>query len=164
VRSRPDSFSWSEDEDGPINFWVWAFTQGDVSESSMLERVEAQIAAHPFAPFEYLTKEPRWSEFEQLWSAWRRAWAERAIAEASRRIEEHERDGAHVTEVLREHYKAVAEVGLNSFRVHWVMAPFGRRWLFPPDVLVLGAEGAEQDKDRRRQAVLEAARALRTMT
>jgi hypothetical protein len=61
--------------------------------------------------------------------------------------------------VRRAHYKAVAAVGLPSFRVQWVMAPFGDRWLFPPDVAVLGVETATVEQ--RRQAVLDAAEALR---
>src|SRR6266550_7166323 len=43
-------------------------------------------------------------------------------------------------------------------RVQWVMAPFGERWLLPPDLAVMGVEGGTAES--RRKGVLQAARAL----
>jgi hypothetical protein len=58
----------------------------------------------------------------------------------------------------RAYYKPMAAIGVR-LQVHWVMAPFGHRWLLPPDLDLLGAEGASIED--RRAAVLDAARALR---
>lgn len=42
------------------------------------------------------------------------------------------------------------------------MAPFGERGLLPPDLAVIGVEGATAES--RRQGVLEAARALASLS
>lgn len=46
-----------------------------------------------------------------------------------------------------------------QIRVQWVMASVGERWLFPPDLAILGIEGSTAEG--RRAAILEAAHALR---
>jgi hypothetical protein len=141
VRSRPDSFYWSEDFKPGYNFWVWLRRQGGIDDSELLARLGEAANRYP-------THE-RWAEFALVWEAWRREQIDRSIAES--------RETSPST--LREHYEAVAAVGLRAYRVEWVMAPLGERWLVPPDTAVLGSDGASGEQ--RRQAVIEAARALK---
>jgi len=141
VRSRPDSFYWSEDFKPGYNFWVWLRRQGGIDDSELLSQLRDAANRHP-------THE-RWSEFAPVWDTWRREQIDRTIVDSR----------GTSPSTLRHHYEAVAAVGLRAYRVEWVMAPLGERWLVPPDTAVLGSDGASAEE--RRAAVVEAARALK---
>ena len=81
------------------------------------------------------------------WQAWKRTQVAQHIEEVRAEKPGH----------ARTHYKSMAALGVR-LRVQWVMAPFGERWLLPPDLAVMGVEGATSES--RAEAVLEAARAL----
>jgi len=141
VRSRPDSFYWSEDFKPGYNFWVWLRRQGGIDDSELLSRLRDAANRHP-------THE-RWSEFAPVWDTWNREQIDRTIVESRETS----------PSMLRHHYEAVAAVGLRAYRVEWVMAPLGERWLVAGDTAVLGSDGASAEQ--RRDAVVEAARALK---
>jgi hypothetical protein len=141
VRNRPDSFYWSEDVNPAYNFWVWLRRQGGIDEPELLVRLREAATWHP--------NHERWAEFAPLWDRWQRERIDRTIAESR----------STSPSTLRHHYEAVAAVGLRAYRVQWVMAPMGERWLLRPETAVLGSDGASAEQ--RRNAVLEAARALK---
>jgi hypothetical protein len=150
MQSRPGSFYWSEDLNEAINYWFWLRREGDIDDHRLIDEVGVSIHRERLEAHERVAAEARWLEYLSEFQEWKRA-------QASKQIED-----SRTTPVAsaRAHYQAVAGVGLSPpFRVEWVMAPIGERWLFPPHVAVLGAEDATGDQ--RRRAVLDAAQALR---
>jgi hypothetical protein len=145
----PESFSWSENFDENVNFWFWLRRKGLITDSRLVEEARQSLHRHPVENHERVAKEASWQDYLHEWRTWKR---DQALASV-------ERSRSAPQKARRAHYRAVADVGLPSLRVEWVMAPFGQRWLFPPDVAVLGVESgtAEQLKS----AVVDAARALR---
>lgn len=149
MQHRPGSFSWSEDFDEGLNYWFWPRRAGVIADGALVEEARQVISQDAFATYRRLALESRRQEYLLEWHRWKRDQVV-AASEESR---------ATSARVSRAHYRAMAAVGLPSFRVHWVMAPFGERWLFPSDIAALGVESATAEQ--RRQAVLDAARALR---
>ena len=149
MQSLGGSFNWREDHDGGLNYWFWLRRQGEIDDHRLIDEIGQSISRDRLEAYERVAAEPRWLEYLSDFQDWKQA-------ETSRQTQ-----GWRATPVasLRAHYEAVASVGLSSpFRVEWVMAPFGERWLFPPDVAVIGAEGATAGQCR--DAVLDAAKAL----
>lgn len=141
MRNRPDSFYWSEDVNPAYNFWIWLHRQGGIGDDELILRLREAAARHP-------THE-RWQEFVPVWDAWQREQIDRGIADSR----------TTSPSTLMNHYEAVAAAGLRTYRVQWVMAPIGVRWLLFPDTAVLGADGATAEQ--RRGAVVDAAQALK---
>jgi hypothetical protein len=149
MQSLRGSFSWSEDLNEALNYWFWLRRHGNIDDQRLIDEIGRSIHREQLEAHERVAAEPRWREYLSEFQEWKRA-------QASKQIED-----SRTTPVAsaRAHYQAVAGVGLSPpFRVEWVMAPIGERWLFPPHVAVLGAEGATGDQ--RRRAVLDAAKAL----
>jgi hypothetical protein len=149
MRSEPGSFSWSEDLDESLNYWFWLRRTEDVPDEVVAERVRAWMGKGPWARHQDVETESRWAHYQVAWPNWRRDAIAAQIDES--RIAP--------PSVNRRHYQAVAAIGLRSFQVQWVMAPIGERWLFPPDLAVLGVDGATSEG--RRHAVLDAAKAVK---
>ena len=149
MRSTSGSFSWSERFDELLNYWIWLRGLGDLSDEAV------RTLMQEWAGQEVLNRPPsargasRWPEFLRIWSSWKTALGNAQIDDSGQREQS----------TLRNHYEAVASVRLQAFRVEWVMAPIGERWLFPPDLAVMGVEGSTVEA--RMAAVLDAARALR---
>jgi hypothetical protein len=149
MQSLRSSFNWSEDLNEALNYWFWLRRAGKIDDHRLIDEIGQSIHRERLEAHERVVAEPRWLEYLSEFQEWKRA-------QASKQIED-----SRTTPVAsaRAHYQAVASVGLSRpFRVEWVMAPIGERWLFPPHVAVLGAEGATGDQ--RRRAVLAAAKAL----
>jgi hypothetical protein len=147
MQSLRSSFSWSEDLNEALNYWFWLRRHGNIDDQRLIDEIGRSIHREQLEAHERVAAEPRWREYLSEFQEWKRA-------QASKQIED-----SRTTPVAsaRAHYQAVA--GLSPpFRVEWVMAPIGERWLFPPHVAVLGAEGATGDQ--RRRAVLDAAKAI----
>ena len=123
MQSRPGSFSWSEDLDETLNYWFWLRREGVLTDSALIEEVRESVDRHPFTNYKRIAAEARWQDYLQEWGPWKRDQT-MALTEDSR--------ATPAVRGNRSHYKAMAAVGLSSFRVQWVMAPFGERWLFPP--------------------------------
>ena len=157
MHTRPGSFSWSEDLDESLNFWFWLRRTEGIDDARLLERLNqwadpGSVSAQKRqeASFEHQLKvrdHERWREYSPICQAWKRAQVEQQVEDTH----------AQKPADARTHYKSIAALDVR-LRVQWVMAPFGERWLLPPDIAVLGVEGATAQA--RRQAVLEAARAL----
>lgn len=157
MQTRPGSFSWSEDLDESLNFWFWLRRTEGIDDARLLERLNQWAEQDSFsaqkrdeASFEHHLKvrdHERWREYLPIWQAWKKTQAEKHVEDI------HAQKPGHA----RTHYKSMAALGVR-LRVQWVMAPFGERWLLPPDLAVMGVEGATAQS--RPQAVLEAARAL----
>jgi hypothetical protein len=150
VRQKSAPFTWSEDVDESLNFWFWLRQVGDLDDQGLSSRLRAWAGlSSPFDQHMQVSDHQRWAEYLPIGQAWRA----NAI-------------GNHMTDLrrvqprhMRAHYRALAEVGI-ALRVEWVMAPFGERWLIPPDVVMLGADGAPADE--RRTSLAAAAVALRS--
>jgi hypothetical protein len=149
MRTTPDSFYWSEELDESVNYWFWLRRVEGLPDQIVFERVRESLRVGPLDRHRKVEAENRWPDYLKVWEDWKRTQATAQINE-SRRTD---------TSTQRRHYEAVASVGLKFLQVHWVAAPVGERWLFPPEVAVLGVDGASAED--RRNAVLEAARALR---
>lgn len=157
MQTEPRSFSWSDDFDESLNFWFWLRRTEGIDDATLLERLNEWADQGSFsaqrqqeALFErhvQVRDHERWREYLRIWQPWKRLQVERQIEEIH----------AQKPDYARAHYKAMAALGVR-LRVQWVMAPFGERRLVPPDLAVMGVEGATSDS--RTQAVLEAARAL----
>ena len=157
MHTRPGSFSWSEDLDESLNFWFWLRRTEGIDDARLLERLNqwadpGSVSAQKRqeASFEHQLKvrdHERWREYLPIWQAWKRAQVEQQVEDTH----------AQKPADARTHYKSIAALDVR-LRVQWVMAPFGERWLLLPDIAVMGVEGATAQA--RRQAVLEAARAL----
>lgn len=143
------SFTWSEDFDENINYWFWLRREGLIADHILVDEVRHSINRNPVESHARVTMEAHWNDYLQEWRKWKRDQAMATV------------EDSHATppKVSRAHYKALAAVGLPLLRVEWVMAPLGERWLFPPDIALLGIEGSTAEQ--RRGAVVDAARALR---
>lgn len=143
------SFTWREDLDETLNFWFWLRREGGIGEAELTERITEWAGIHhPYSAHLVVKDHPRFDEYLRNGRAWR-------SAETRRHIDELRDTKARVQ---RAHYRGLEAIGVQ-IRVEWVRAPFGERWLVPPDLAVLGVDGA--DAEARRSAVLDAARALR---
>jgi hypothetical protein len=146
-RSAP--FSWSEDVDECLNFWFWLRRVGDLDDEELEARLRdwagfnSRVERH-----RDVSNQQRWAEYLPIGQAWRAVEAGRQMSDPGLRNPRH----------LRAHYRTLAAIGI-SLRVEWVMAPFGERWLIPPDLVFLGADGAKAEQ--RQTAVVGAAAALR---
>jgi hypothetical protein len=149
MQATPGSFHWSEDLDESVNYWFWLHHVDGLPDEVVVERVREFLQIDPLPRHFKLEREDRWRDYLPVWEDWKRAQVTAQI---------HESRGTDAS-IQRRHYESVASVGLKSFHVQWVAAPVGERWLLPPDVAVLGVDGASAED--RRNAVLEAARALR---
>lgn len=157
MQTEPRSFSWSQDFDESLNFWFWLRRTEGIDDARLLERLNQwaeegalSVQQSQRAAFEHhlqVRNHKRWREYLPIGQAWKRAQVEQHIEE----------NRAQKASQARADYKSMAALGVR-LRVQWVMAPFGERWLLPPDLAVMGVEGATAES--RRKAVLEAARAL----
>ena len=143
------SFYWSEDFDQGLNYWFWLHGLGELDESALIDRVGRLLGMAPIEVHNEQRGETRFPEYLAVWRQWKLDQTGAQINAAR----------ARSPRTLKAHYEAVAAVAPRPFSIQWVMAPFGKRWVFSPDVVVLGADGG--DAELRRRAVLEAARALR---
>ena len=149
MQSRPGSFSWSEDLNESLNYWFWLRRVEGLADELLLPRVLTLLRQPSADRHREVASERRWPDYMDFWPGWKQH-------QVAAQLEQ-----SRVTNprVLKEHYEVVAAVGLTSLEVQWVTAPFGQRWLFPPDAAVLGVERANAADCRA--AVLDAARALR---
>ena len=157
MASGRESFSWSEDFDESLNFWFWLRRTEGIDDARLLERLEQWADQGSFSPhrqqealFEHhvqVRDHERWREYLPTWQVWKRTQVDQHMEEMR----------AQRPRDARTHYKSMAALGVR-FRVQWVMAPFGERWLLPQDLAVIGVEGSTAES--RRQGVLEAARTL----
>jgi hypothetical protein len=148
MQSRPGSFYWSEDLDESLNYWFWLRRVEGLADELLMARVEGLLREAPFDRYREVEGERRRAEYLTFWTNWKRTQVERQI----------EQSRASTPAEQKAHYEAVAAVGLVTYQVQWVVAPFGERWLFPPDAAVLGVEGATASGCLA--AVLDAAQAL----
>ncbi len=157
MQTEPRTFSWSEDFDESLNFWFWLRRTARIDDSKLLERLnqwadQDSVSAEKrqealFEHHVHVRDHERWREYLSTWQAWKRTQVEQHVEAMRTQKPGH----------ARTHYKSMAALGVR-LRVQWVMAPFGERWLLPPDLAVMGVEGATTET--RKQAVLEAAQAL----
>jgi len=156
MQTEPRSFSWSQDFDESLNFWFWLRRTDGIDDARLVERLNqwadrGSFSADPqealFQHHVQVRDQERWREYLPSWLVWKRTQVEQHMEEIR----------AQKPSQARADYKSMAALGVR-LRVQWVMAPFGERWLLPPDLAVMGVEGATAES--RRQAVLEAARAL----
>lgn len=147
MRTRAQAFTWSEDLDETLNFWFWLRRSGGIEESELRSRIQHWAGLDPYAGHLVVADDPRFREYLLVGQPWKLDWMQRTV-EGGRS----ERSRAY-----RTRFKAMKATGV-PIRVQWVMASFGERWLFPPDLAVLGIEGSTAEG--RRAAVLEAAGSL----
>jgi hypothetical protein len=140
-------FTWSEDLDETLNFWFWLRRSGGIEDADLRLRIQHWAGLHPYAGHLAVADHPRFREYLPVGQDWTRSWSQRTV-EGTRS----EKPRAH-----RARFRAMKAIGVR-IRVQWVMASFGERWLFPPDLVLLGVEGSTAEG--RRNAVLEAAQAL----
>jgi hypothetical protein len=131
-----------------LNFSIWLWRRGELNEAEMREQIRQWAGREPFERYRNAQGHPLWEEYAPVGQAWHDSEGFRQV-DSSRTEKPRDR---------RAHYRAMAAIGVR-LQVQWVMAPFGQRWLLPPDLAVLGAECASAED--RRAAVLDAARALR---
>jgi hypothetical protein len=149
MQSEPGSFSWSEDLNESLNYWFWLRRVEDVPDELIAERVRDWIGRGLWEQHRRVEVESRWAQYLAVWPDWKQDHVASQIDDSRTTL----------PSVGKRHYEAVAATGLRSYQVQWVMAPLGERWYFPPDLAVLGAEGATAED--RRDAVLDAAQTLR---
>jgi hypothetical protein len=155
--TEPRSFSWTEEFDESLNFWFWLRRTGGIDEARLLERLNdwadegsVSLQQHNKASFDrhqQVRDHERWREYLPVGQLWRKTQVQQHTEEIRAQKPAH----------ARAYYKSMEALGVR-LRVQWVMAPFRQRWLLPPDLAVMGVEGATAES--RRQAVLAAARAL----
>lgn len=148
MQSVPGSFSWSEDLDETLNYWFWLRRVEPVSDATIAAKVR-DAAQPPLMRHRDVEALARRNEYLKVWQVWKRARVEAQIEESR----------GTPQSTARAHYNAVAEIGLESLHIQWVMAPLGERWLVKPDTAVLGIEGATAEQ--RREAIITAAQLLR---
>jgi hypothetical protein len=149
MQSKPGSFWWSEDFNEALNYWFWFRRIEHIAEEELTERIRESIRPGLLDQPRAVEFESGWAEFIPVWRDWKRDQVAAQMNDSR----------STLTAVGKQHYDAMAAIGLGSLRVEWVMARFGERWLFPPDVAVLGWEGATAEEHRA--ALLDAARAIR---
>ena len=157
VRTESRSFTWSEDFDESLNFWFWLRRTEGIDDARLVERLNQWADQGSFSPqrqqealfehHEQVRDHERWLEYLPTWQAWKKTQVEQHMEEIR----------AQKPRDARSHYKSMAALGVR-LRVQWVMAPFGERWLVPPDLAVMGVEGA--NPETRKHAILEAAQEL----
>lgn len=148
MHTETQPFTWSEDIDETLNFWFWLRRSGGIEDAELRLRVQLWAGLHPYAGHLAAADHPRFREYLSVGQDWRWTWVHRTM------------DGARSERprAYRARFKAIKSTGVK-IRLQWVMASFGERWLFPPDLAVLGIEGSTAEG--RRAAVVEAAQALR---
>jgi hypothetical protein len=157
VQSEPGSFSWSEDFDESMNFWFWLRRTEGIDDAALLERLQQWLMKAPF-PY-HSARRPRLNGTSRLVitsggvSTYPLGRLGRGPSSNSMWGSYTHQKPAHA----RAYYKSMVALGVR-LRVQWVMAPFGERWLLPPDLAVMGVEGGTAES--RRKGVLQAARAL----
>ena len=145
VQLTPGSFYWSEDHDLFLNFWFWLHRRGELDDVAVQTHLARSAGVTWTHGYEEARSHPRWPDYVPDWQAWKATEVQR------------QRDDVRSRTPSEHHafHQAVAGIGLRpALRVQWVMAPFGERWLVPPDLIVLGADGATFPE--RRAALLEA--------
>jgi hypothetical protein len=147
MRTQTHPFTWSEDLDESLNFWFWLRRSGGVDDAALRLRIQEWSGLHSYAGHLATADHPRFREYLSVGKDWRWNWVRRTVEDGRS-----ERPRAY-----RARFRAIKSTGVG-IRVQWVMATFGERWLFPPDLAVLGIEGSTAEG--RRAAVLEAAQAL----
>ncbi len=147
MRTQAPPFTWSEDLNETLNFWFWLWRSGGIEDAELPVRIQEWAGLHPYAGHLVVADQPRFREYLPVGQDWRWSWIQRTM-EGTRS----EKPRAH-----RARFRAMKAIGVR-IRVQWVMASFGERWLFPPDLACLGVEGSTAEG--RGNAVLEAARAL----
>lgn len=148
MQSHLAAFTWRSDADVVLNFWVWLLRTGELPQATLIDYIRRWTLADPFDRYRHAAAHRRWPEYLPIGSSWH-------DGEAARQLEA---SHGETPSDRRANYRALKAIGVE-LHVQWVMAPFRQRWLLPPNLAVLGAEGAS-DEDRR-AAVLDAARALR---
>ena len=148
MQLEPGSFYWSEDFNEGLNYCFWLLRLGELDESALIERVGRLLRLDPVEVHREQRGETRFPDYLVVWRQWKLDQTGAQISAAR----------ATSPQTLKAHYEAVAAVAPRPFSIQWVMAPFGKRWVFSPDVVLLGADGG--DPETRRRAVQEAARAL----
>jgi hypothetical protein len=140
-----------ENSDLLLNFWFWLNGSGAIFRDELVQGVGAW-AKEGTTPdkMSAMQHDPRWAEYVEVGKAWKAREVERFHDEVRRKGSAKEAAAQH---------RALSKIGVQ-LHVEWVMAPFGERWLFNPDLAILGAEGGSGQG--RRTAVLDAARALGT--
>lgn len=147
MRTRAQAFTWSEDLDESLNFWFWLRQSGGIEDKELRSRIQYWAGSDPYTSHLVVADDPRFREYLLVGQPWRLDWLHRNVE--GRRSER--------PRAYRAHFKAMRATGVQ-IRVQWVMAAFGERWLFPPDLAVLGIQGSTAVG--RRVAVLEAAASL----
>jgi hypothetical protein len=147
MRGSRQPYTWSEDFDETLNFWVWLWKSHRIDEAGFRLRVQQWAGLDSYAGHLTVVNHPCFAEYVSVGQAWKNAWVQRSIEDA--------RSGK--ARAARARFRAMKAMGVR-IRVEWVMAAFGERWLFPPDLAVLGVEGSAFEG--RVAAVLEAAQAL----
>lgn len=147
-REEEGSFHWSEDFNEPLNYWFWLRRLGKLTEEALTDHARRTLGLPVFSAYVEVSEQTQFEEFHGVWRHWKLDQTT-ALITAGR---------ARAPKDAKAHYQEMAAVAPRPFTIQWVMAPFGERWVFRPDVVVLGSEGG--DPGARRQAVLEAARPL----
>jgi hypothetical protein len=142
------SFHWTEDLNQTLNYWFWLRQHGKLDETTLLDHVRHTLALPSYESHLEVSSEPGFNEFLTVWRQWKHDQITKYTAAA----------GMTPPKTLKEHHKAVAAVGAKPFTIQWVMASFGERWVLPPSLVMLGADGGTADE--RRNAVLDAAKTL----
>ncbi len=142
------SFSWSEDFNESLNYWFWRRRLGKVEDDMLMVRVRHTLGLSNFESHKELRGAVDFSEYLTAWQQWKLDQIKRHTYESRTRP----------AKTLKAHYEAVAATRARSFTIQWVMASFGERWVLPPNVVLLGADGGTPQE--RRNAVLDAAKAL----
>jgi hypothetical protein len=142
------SFYWSEDFNESLNYWFWLRRLGKLGDDLLVDRVRHTLGLSAIDGHNEVSRETGFSEYLIFWRQWKRDQINRQTLEARTRP----------ANTLKSHYQAVKALGGRSFTIQWVIAPFGERWVVPPTVVLLGADGGTPEE--RRNAVLGAAKAL----
>lgn len=145
VQRTPSSFHWTEDHDPFLNFWFWLRREGDIDEAQTRHRLREWANAEIVQRHDRAQTQSKWREFLPEWQAWKTSAMQHQASELQSRS----------PAAWSAFYRTIADVGMGvPVHVQWVMAAVGERWLVPPDLIVLGTEGASATE--KRAALLEA--------
>ena len=142
------SFYWSEDFNESLNYWFWRRRLGKIEDELLVERFRHTLGLRSVEAHRELEREEGFTEYLTAWRQWK-----------LEQINRHARE-SRITpaKTLKAHHAAVAALGVSPFTIQWVMTSFGQRWVLPPSMVLLGADGGTAAE--RRNAVLDAAKAL----
>jgi len=132
------SLYWTEDLNESLNYWFWLRRLGKLDEKMLVDNVGRTFGLPSYEGHLEVKRQPDFNEYLATWRVWKRDQITKHTAAS----------GMTSPKTLREHYKAVAAVGGKPFTVQRVMAPFGERWVVPPSLVLLGADGGTADERR----------------